>query len=66
MISYQLTRFGGALERVESPPPAPEGTEVLLRTEACGVCHSDLHLQDASSTWAAAGGWTSRRGGRCR
>ena len=46
MISYQLTRFGGALERVESPSPEPAGTEVLLRTEACGVCHSDLHLQD--------------------
>ena len=46
MISYQLTRFGDALERVESPPPEPTGTEVLLRTEACGVCHSDLHLQD--------------------
>ena len=46
MISYQLTRFGDPLERVESPPPEPAGTEVLLRTEACGVCHSDLHLQD--------------------
>ncbi len=46
MISYQLTRFGGALECVESSPPEPAGTEVLLRTEACGVCHSDLHLQD--------------------
>ena len=46
MISYQLTRFGGALECVESPPPEPAGTEVLLRTKACGVCHSDLHLQD--------------------
>ena len=46
MISYQLTRFGDPLERVESPPPEPAGTEVLLRTEACGVCHSDLHLHD--------------------
>ena len=46
MISYQLTRFGDALERVECPPPRPAGTEVLLRIEACGVCHSDLHLQD--------------------
>ncbi len=46
MISYQLTRFGGPLERVEGSPPEPAGTEVLLRIEACGVCHSDLHLQD--------------------
>ena len=46
MISYQLTRFGGPLERAASPPSAPAGAEVLLRTEACGVCHSDLHLQD--------------------
>lgn len=46
MISYQLTRFGDPLERVESPPPEPAGTEVLVRIEACGVCHSDLHLQD--------------------
>ncbi len=46
MISHQLTRFGGPLESVESPPPAPAGTDVLLRVEACGVCHSDLHLQD--------------------
>ncbi len=46
MISYQLTRFGGPLARVEAPPPEPVGAEVLLRIEACGVCHSDLHLQD--------------------
>lgn len=46
MISYQLTRFGGPLERVESSPPEPAGTEVVLGIEACGVCHSDVHLQD--------------------
>ena len=26
--------------------PSPRGTEVLVRVERCGVCHSDLHLQD--------------------
>ena len=26
--------------------PEPRGTEVLVRIERCGVCHSDLHLQD--------------------
>jgi D-arabinose 1-dehydrogenase-like Zn-dependent alcohol dehydrogenase len=26
--------------------PRPQGCEVLLRVERCGVCHSDLHMQD--------------------
>lgn len=26
--------------------PEPTGTEVLVRVERCGVCHSDLHMQD--------------------
>ena len=29
-----------------APLPAPQGTEVLLRVRACGVCHSDLHVAD--------------------
>jgi D-arabinose 1-dehydrogenase-like Zn-dependent alcohol dehydrogenase len=28
----------------EVPTPEPRGTEVLLRVEACGVCHSDVHI----------------------
>jgi D-arabinose 1-dehydrogenase-like Zn-dependent alcohol dehydrogenase len=32
-------------EVIESPP-APKGAEVLLRVNACGVCHSDLHIAD--------------------
>lgn len=31
-----------ALEEVPTPTPGPG--EVLLRVEACGVCHSDLHI----------------------
>src|SRR3954463_9859643 len=26
--------------------PEPTGTEVLVRIHRCGVCHSDLHMQD--------------------
>src|SRR5262249_17867928 len=26
--------------------PQPRGTEVLVRIERCGVCHSDVHVQD--------------------
>jgi alcohol dehydrogenase len=26
--------------------PAPRGSEVLVRVTCCGVCHSDLHVQD--------------------
>ena len=44
--SYQLTQFGQPLERVEYFQPEPRGLEVLLQVEACGVCHSDLHLRD--------------------
>src|ERR1700722_10053794 len=33
-----------ALEEVERPTPGPD--EVLIEVEACGVCHSDLHVAD--------------------
>lgn len=32
------------LEDVERPKPGP--SEVLIRVEACGVCHSDVHVAD--------------------
>lgn len=42
-VSYQVSRYGAPLERVEAPLPRPRGTEVLVRIRASGVCHSDLH-----------------------
>ena len=33
-----------AIEEVARPVPGP--TDVLIKVEACGVCHSDLHLAD--------------------
>ena len=46
MRSYKLTQFGTPLTEVIESPPAPKGTQVLLRVSACGVCHSDLHIAD--------------------
>lgn len=44
--SLRLTAFGAPLQAMSDPVPVPEGSEVLLRVSACGVCHSDLHLAD--------------------
>lgn len=48
MIAYQTTEPGAPLARVEQHTPAPTGSEVLLKTVACGVCHSDIHLHDGA------------------
>ena len=42
MISWQMVEPNKPLEKVESPMPAPEAGEVLLRVAGCGVCHTDL------------------------
>ena len=46
MRSYQIADWGQPLVYDERPTPTPEGTEVLLRVTAAGICHSDLHIQD--------------------
>ena len=39
-----LPGFGQPLVIEEVPVPVPEPDEVLIQVEACGVCHSDLHI----------------------
>ncbi len=46
MISYQTAEPGAALVKVESETPVPQGTQVLVKIAACGVCHSDIHLHE--------------------
>jgi D-arabinose 1-dehydrogenase-like Zn-dependent alcohol dehydrogenase len=41
-----LVAYGQPLCETVADCPTPHGTEVLVRIECCGVCHSDLHLQD--------------------
>jgi alcohol dehydrogenase, propanol-preferring len=55
MRMFQVCVCGEPLVCNEGPTPAPKGSEVLLKTLAAGVCHSDLHLAD---------GWFDLGGGR--
>ncbi|MCF5571148.1 alcohol dehydrogenase catalytic domain-containing protein, partial [Pseudomonas sp. PA-3-11C] len=44
MRCYCVTHHGQPLELTDKPIPQPQGTEVLLRVKAAGLCHTDLHL----------------------
>jgi D-arabinose 1-dehydrogenase-like Zn-dependent alcohol dehydrogenase len=46
MRRQSLVAYGQPLCETIVDCPSPRGTEVLVRVERCGVCHSDLHLQD--------------------
>jgi propanol-preferring alcohol dehydrogenase len=49
MKAAVVTRFGQPLEFQEWDMPVPGPGQILVKTEACGVCHTDLH--------AARGDW---------
>lgn len=62
MRSLQLVEFGAPLEWREGETPEPRGREVLLRTLATGVCHSDLHLWDGYYGHGPTRSWVKDRG----
>ena len=41
-----LVAYGAPLIATAVELPRPQGSEVLVRIARCGVCHSDLHMQD--------------------
>ena len=49
MQAAVVEQFGKPLLLVELDIPSPGPGEILVKTEACGVCHTDLH--------AAHGDW---------
>jgi alcohol dehydrogenase, propanol-preferring len=53
MRMFQVCVCGEPLVCNEGVTPEPKGSEVLLKTLAAGVCHSDLHLADG---WFDLGG----------
>jgi D-arabinose 1-dehydrogenase-like Zn-dependent alcohol dehydrogenase len=46
MLRQSLIDYGKPLQQTEARTPQPAGSEVLLAISHCGVCHSDVHLQD--------------------
>ncbi len=46
MHAAVVTAFGLPLELQELPVPTPGPGQVLVKTEACGVCHTDVHAAD--------------------
>ncbi len=44
MRSYDVTVFDSPLQLTERPTPQPVGEEVLVKIDAAGVCHSDIHI----------------------
>ncbi len=46
MHRQSLTAYGAPLCETVVDTPRPQRSEVLVRIERCGVCHSDLHMQD--------------------
>ena len=46
MRRQSLNAYGAPLCETVVEAPRPQGGEVLVRIECCGVCHSDLHMQN--------------------
>ncbi len=46
LIRQSLTAYGSPLCETVAEMPDPVGSEVVVRIRRCGVCHSDVHLQD--------------------
>ncbi len=46
MRRQSLVKFDAPLCETIVDTPKPQGRQILLRIERCGLCHSDLHIQD--------------------
>jgi alcohol dehydrogenase/propanol-preferring alcohol dehydrogenase len=48
MKAVQVGKAGGDFEVVERDIPTPEKNEVLIKVEACGICHSDMFVKEGA------------------
>lgn len=45
MRAMRLVEIGKPLKLEDIPTPKPKGSQVLIKIEAAGVCHSDVHMR---------------------
>jgi len=46
MRRQSIVAYGEPLQETSADIPVPQGREVVVKVRHCGVCHSDLHMQD--------------------
>ena len=44
MRAWAVVENEAPLQEIDLPTPEPQGSEILLETLYCGVCHSDIHI----------------------
>lgn len=48
MKAVQIKEAGGDFEVVDRDIPSPGDKEVLIKVEACGICHSDMFVKEGA------------------
>lgn len=48
MKAVQIAKAGGDFEIVDKEIPQPKENEVLIKVQACGVCHSDMFTKEGA------------------
>jgi D-arabinose 1-dehydrogenase-like Zn-dependent alcohol dehydrogenase len=48
MKAAQIKEAGGEFHIVDIEKPKPKANEVLIKVEACGICHSDAFVKDGT------------------
>lgn len=48
MKAIQVQEKGGDFKLVDMEKPSPKNNEILIKIEACGICHSDAFVKDGT------------------
>lgn len=46
MKRQSILAYGEPLQETQADMPVPKGREIVVKVHHCGVCHSDIHMQD--------------------